>query len=184
MFTLIRHLFSIAALPFVAAVVIPTWLARRNGLSLMVGPGFFQLLCQLAGLLLVVLGLVLFALSLRRFAVEGQGTLAPWDPPRQLVLRGPYRYVRNPMISGVVFIVFGEALLLGSRPHLLWALLFLVVNLIYIPLLEEPMLESRFGAAYLEYCRHVPRIVPRLRPWQPEESAAEVPSTSPGERIR
>ena len=77
------------------------------------------------------------------------------------------------MISGVVFVLFGEALLLGSRPHLLWALLFLAVNLVYIPLLEEPLLERRFGAAYREYCRHVPRIMPRLRPWQPEATAPD-----------
>ena len=72
------------------------------------------------------------------------------------------------MISGVVFVLFGEALLLGSRPHLVWALVFLGVNLVYIPLLEEPMLERRFGAAYVEYCRHVPRVIPRVRPWRPE----------------
>lgn len=173
MFMLIRHLLSIAALPFVAAVLIPTWLARRDGLSLTVGPSFIQTLSQLAGLFLLAIGLLLFASSLRRFAREGRGTLAPWDPPRQLVLRGPYRYVRNPMISGVVFVLFGEALLLVSRPHLAWALAFLAVNLVYIPLLEEPQLKRRFGAAYLEYCRHVPRFVPRLRPWRPEAPGAD-----------
>ena len=69
------------------------------------------------------------------------------------------------MISGVIFILLGEALVLMSVPHGEWALIFVVVNVVYIPLLEEPMLEHRFGAAYAEYCRHVPRLVPRLRPW-------------------
>ncbi len=169
---LIRHLLSVAALPFVVAVLIPVWLARQNGITLAIGGSFLQRLSQLAGLALVVLGLGLFAASLRRFATEGRGTLAPWDPPRRLVVRGPYRYVRNPMISGVLFVLFGEALLLRSRPHLTWALLFLVVNLIYIPLLEEPLLERRFGTSYQEYRRHVPRFLPRRRPWQP---AAEDP---------
>ena len=97
--------------------------------------------------------------------MEGKGTLAPWDPPRRLVVRGPYAYVRNPMISGVVFVLFGEALLLLSRPHLEWALLFLLINAVYIPLLEEPLLRERFGDEYREYSRHVPRLMPRLTPW-------------------
>ena len=71
------------------------------------------------------------------------------------------------MISGVVFILASEAILLASSPHALWALTFLGLNLIYIPLLEEPLLRRPFGEAYLEYCKHVPRILPRLRPWDP-----------------
>jgi protein-S-isoprenylcysteine O-methyltransferase Ste14 len=110
---------------------------------------------------------MLFASSFARFFADGEGTLAPWDPPRRLVVRGPYRYVRNPMISCVVFIVLAEALLLDSRSHLSWALLFAGINMLYIPLLEEPGLRARFGAAYEDYCRHVPRLVPRLRPWNP-----------------
>ena len=106
-----------------------------------------------------------------RFASDGKGTLAPWDPPRRLVIHGPYRYVRNPMISGVVFVLFGEALMLRSGPHVQWALIFLIINFIYIPLLEERQLKERFGDAYVEYCRHVPRLLPRLRPWTPTTSS-------------
>ena len=168
MIVLLRHLLSVAALPFVMAVLIPIWVARRNGITLAVATGFTELVVQLVGVLVFVLGLLLFAASLRRFATEGKGTLAPWDPPRQLVVRGPYRHVRNPMISGVVFVLFGEALILLSGPHLAWALLFLAVNLIYIPLLEEPQLERRFGAAYREYSANVPRFLPRVRPWRPD----------------
>jgi protein-S-isoprenylcysteine O-methyltransferase Ste14 len=69
------------------------------------------------------------------------------------------------MISGVVFVLFSEALILMSRPHLTWALTFLAANFIYIPLLEEPQLKRRFGEDYVEYCRHVPRLIPRLKPW-------------------
>lgn len=127
-----------------------------------------EIFTQAAGLLLIAFGLFLFAASLRRFVTEGEGTLAPWDPPRRLVVRGPYRYVRNPMISGVLFILFGEALLLLSQPHLVWALIFLGMNVVVIPLVEEPGLRRRFGDSYSEYCRHVPRLFPRLRPWVPE----------------
>jgi Phospholipid methyltransferase len=118
---------------------------------------------QLVGLGSLTVGLLLFAASWRRFATEGKGTLGPWDPPRQLVVRGPYSFVRNPMISGVIFILFGEALVLLSLPQAVWAVSFLVLNLIYIPLLEEPQLEQRFGDSYREYCEHVRRLIPRIQ---------------------
>jgi protein-S-isoprenylcysteine O-methyltransferase Ste14 len=165
---LIRHLLSIAALPFVVTTLIPVWLMRTNSISLTAGTTGSRILAQAGGLVLLAFGLFLFASSLRRFATEGEGTLAPWDPPRRLVVRGPYRYVRNPMISGVLFVLFGEALGLLSQPHLMWALIFLGMNVVVIPLVEEPGLRLRFGAPYVEYCRHVPRLIPRLRPWEPE----------------
>ena len=149
-------------------MVVPVWVAQRNNISLVLGRTGLEIVAQNAGVLLIAFGLGLFASSLRRFATEGEGTLAPWDPPRRLVLRGPYRYVRNPMISGVLFVLFGEALLLLSRPHLVWALIFLGMNFLLIPLFEEPDLRRRFGDSYVDYCRHVPRLFPRLRPWEPE----------------
>jgi protein-S-isoprenylcysteine O-methyltransferase Ste14 len=164
---LIRHLTAIAALPFVVAVLIPIWIARTSAVRLVLGTTTPHLLTQIAGLALLLVGVSLVVSSLRRFATHGKGTLAPWDPPRNLVIDGPYRYVRNPMISGVVFVLFGEALVLLSGPHMQWALIFLVINFIYIPLLEERQLKERFGEAYLEYCRHVPRLLPRLTPWTP-----------------
>ena len=165
MLMLLRHLFAIAALPFVVAVAIPVWLARRDHLTAALGAGAPELLAQIMGVFVLLIGLSLFVSSLRRFARDGRGTLAPWDPPRELVITGPYRYVRNPMISGVIFVLFAEALLLVSRPHAMWGLTFFAINAVYIPLLEEPQLRTRFGASYDEYCRHVRRLIPRLRPW-------------------
>ena len=165
---ILRHLLSIAILPFTVTVVIPIWLARRHQVSLSIGTIPTQVVVQLLGIASLGVGLVLFAASLRQFAVRGKGTLAPWDPPTRLVVQGPYRYVRNPMISGVVFLLFGEALALRSWPHAQWALLFLTINLVYIPLFEEPQLADRFGGRYHEYTRHVGRFVPRLRPWNQE----------------
>jgi protein-S-isoprenylcysteine O-methyltransferase Ste14 len=163
----LRHLLAIAILPFTVTVLVPVWLARRYAVAPALGGSAGELALQLAGVALLGLGLLLFVASLRRFATEGQGTLAPWDPPRALVVRGPYRFVRNPMISGVIFVLFGEALVLVSLPHGAWAAAFLALNLVFIPLLEEPQLERRFGASYRDYCRHVPRFLPRLRPWSP-----------------
>jgi protein-S-isoprenylcysteine O-methyltransferase Ste14 len=160
-----RHLLSVATLPFVVTVLIPLWLTRRQGRARIIEASATYWWLQLVGVVCLIVGVLLFASSLRRFATEGRGTLAPWDPPRRLVLHGPYRYVRNPMISGVVSILFGEALLMMSQPILTWAITFLTINLVFIPLFEEPQLRERFGASYIEYCRHVPRFIPRLRPW-------------------
>lgn len=172
----LRHLVAIALLPFTVAVLVPLWIARRYGIGFGLADSPAGLLIQLAGVAVLAIGVALFLASLRRFAGEGDGTLAPWDPPRRLVVRGPYRYVRNPMISGVLLVLLGEAMVLLSGPHLVWALIVAGANLVYIPLLEEPALHDRFGEDYAEYCRHVPRLLPRLRPWSPD--GGDRPGTS------
>jgi len=170
----LRHVLSVILLPGTIAVAVPIWLARRTSIAFRSPDGLAEFLCVAAGVMALAVGLRLFVGSLRRFVSEGQGTLAPWDPPRHLVVHGLYRFVRNPMISGVIFVLAGEALILRSSPHAWWAVIFLVSNAIYIPLLEEPMLEGRFGAEYRNYCAHVPRFLPRLTPWVPDESDAEI----------
>ena len=162
---LVRHLLAIAVLPFTVAVLIPLWIARRYNVAIAVGTDALHVVTQLIGIASMAVGFLLFGESLRYFIVKGRGTLAPWDPPKRLVVDGPYRFVRNPMISGVLFVLFGEALLLLSWPHAWWALLFLAINFVYIPLLEEPLLEARFGDSYRDYRRHVRGFIPRLRPW-------------------
>jgi protein-S-isoprenylcysteine O-methyltransferase Ste14 len=149
-------------------ILMPLWIAGHYGIEARLSASGGAMVLQGIGLVVLLVGLVLFISSLGRFATEGKGTLAPWDPPRRLVVHGPYRFVRNPMISGVIFILAAEAMVLVSLPHALWALAALIVNLVYIPLVEEPGLRARFGPSYDEYCRHVPRIVPRLRPWTPD----------------
>lgn len=116
------------------------------------------------GLLAIALGAVLLITCVWEFARTGRGTLAPVDPPRELVVRGLYRYVRNPMYLSVTVIVLGELLLTRSRPLLVyWAVWFVVVNLFVIGY-EEPTLRRRFGAAYERYTQEVGRWLPRLRP--------------------
>ena len=113
-------------------------------------------------------GLALVVWTVRLFVTVGQGTLAPWDPTSRLVVRGPYRHVRHPMITGVLLVLLGEAALLGSSTLLLWAAGIFAVNVVYLPLVEEPGLRRRFGEEYDSYCAAVPRWVPRLRPWEPD----------------
>jgi protein-S-isoprenylcysteine O-methyltransferase Ste14 len=161
---LIRHLLAIAALPTVVTLVIPTLLAFTLGTALSV-PAPFGTVLALLGMLLIGVGIALIAWTIVLFDRHGNGTLAPWDSPRRLVVRGPYLHVRNPMISGVLFVLLGETLLLRSPVLLAWFLAFFALNQTYIPLWEEPDLQRRFGADYVRYKKHVRRWVPRLRPW-------------------
>ncbi|HYU53886.1 MAG TPA: methyltransferase, partial [Gemmatimonadaceae bacterium] len=89
-----------------------------------------------------------------------------WDPTKRLVAVGPYEYVRNPMITGVAGMLIGEAVHLGSRILAVWAVTFMAISHIYFMLLEEPGLERRFGADYLQYKSAVPRWIPRSAPWK------------------
>lgn len=66
------------------------------------------------------------------FASAGRGTLAPWDPTEKLVVKGPHRFARNPMISRVVFVLFGEAMILSLVVNWLWFVIFTVGNMIYV----------------------------------------------------
>lgn len=78
---------------------------------------------------------------------------------------GVYRYVRNPMITGVMLVLLAESLFFGSLALFAWFAFFTVGNLIYIPLSEEPGLLRRFGDDYERYQEHVPRWIPRRRAW-------------------
>lgn len=169
MWLFVRHLLAILVLPGTVTIFVPVWLARRYGVDFAAPLAVQDALVELLGGVLLAVGLALFASSLYHFAKLGRGTLAPWDPPRRLVVSGPYRFVRNPMISGVIFVLFGEALVLESVPHAAWAALFWAVNSVYIPLFEEPQLQHRFGEDYTRYRRHVRRFVPRLRPWNADD---------------
>ncbi|MDR0522250.1 MAG: isoprenylcysteine carboxylmethyltransferase family protein [Planctomycetaceae bacterium] len=111
-------------------------------------------------------GLFLAGWTMRLFAVKGQGTAAPWNPPKKLVVSGPYCFVRNPMITSVLTMQIAEALLLNSSWCFGLFLLFWLGNMVYFPFFEEKDLEKRFGESYLEYKRHVPRWIPRLTAWK------------------
>lgn len=159
---LLRQLLAVAVLPFTVTVLIPLWI----GVAWQAPSTAAEFALVMTGLAIGLGGLGLFAWCLALFWTRGRGTLAPWDPPRQFVAEGPYRHVRNPMISGVLLILVGEWAVFRSVPVGQWAGLFALINAIYIPWTEEPLLEARFGDTYREYCRAVPRFLPRLRPWQ------------------
>ena len=164
-----KHWRDIALLPGTVTLVVPAIiLTKTDSMAVGWGLGWPAALIPFAlGALLVAAGLAMWARTVLLFASYGEGTLAPWEPTQKLVVRGPYRYVRNPMITAVIAILFGEAAIYGSFALLAWALAFWGLNLTYIPLVEERALEERFGESYRDYKRNVPRWIPRFSPWQP-----------------
>ena len=166
-----RVLAAVLILPGTLTVVVPVLLLPTSGST----PGWT--LPEVAALapLFLGLGLVGYGIQLMAHTVSllrqaGRGSLAPWDPTTKLVVRGPYRRVRNPMISGVFSVLLGEAVLFGSTALLLWFALFVTLNSVYIPLVEEPGLMKRFGRDYLAYKDNVPRWLPRRSPWHRRNS--------------
>ncbi len=113
------------------------------------------------GILLIAAGTALLGSCIWEFARHGRGTLAPLDPPRELVFQGLYRYVRNPMYLSVSTIVLGEVLLTRSRALLVYGVVFFIAVNLFM-LYEEPALRAQFGASYEHYTRTVGRWVPRL----------------------
>lgn len=116
------------------------------------------------GILPVVVGLSVYAWTAFDFSWAGRGTPAPFDPPRRLVIRGLYRYVRNPMYGGVLLVIVGEAVWRHSWRTLEYAVAVGVMFCAFVVLLEEPLLRRRFGSEYADYCAHVSRWLPRQLP--------------------
>jgi protein-S-isoprenylcysteine O-methyltransferase Ste14 len=143
-----KQLQAILLLPGTVLVVIPSLIVYFTGLD---SKGLWrscpatQFVLPIFGLILIGLGLSLMVATIRLFGTVGKGTLAPWSPPKRLVVRGIYRRVRNPMISGVLLVSLGEALLTASPPLLCLFGAALLLNVVYIPMAEEPGLVRRFG---------------------------------------
>ena len=156
---------TIIVLPGNVIIFIPAailWISERLGYSpKFAAAGQFSFW---VALLAASIGLCLSIWTVTLFMKFGKGTPAPWDHPKKLVIRGPYCYVRNPMIS-VMLMLLAEALLFQSWPIAAWLVVFFIGNSIYFPLVEEKNLEKRFGDDYREYKAHVRRWIPRPRPW-------------------
>jgi len=158
---------AIIILPVNALVVVPGILLLTTKHSFACGLEYpISLIVYLIGSILAILSLLVMFLTVRLFATKGDGTPAPWNPPKKFVVLGPYRYVRNPMLIGVLAFLLSETIVLGSIPIFKWFVFFVIANMIYFPFFEEKGLEKRFGKPYLEYKRNVPRWVPRLKPWR------------------
>ena len=168
LFVIVRASFFATLFIWLWTWLLPRWIAGGEPLV----PRW-----SVAAIALMAAGAVVMLKCIWDFAWTGRGTPAPWDPPRRLVVRGLYRWVRNPMYVGMGLFLIGEALLLPAVTRELLALVafFWLVATIFILVHEEPALRTKFGDDYREYCRHVRRWLPRLTPFD-NNSAAAVPS--------
>jgi protein-S-isoprenylcysteine O-methyltransferase Ste14 len=115
------------------------------------------------GTLLIALGIAGYLWCALDFAFRGRGTPAPIDPPKVLVVRGLYGYVRNPMYVSVLTVLLGESVLLHSWALARYAGICFLGFFVFVLAYEEPALREKFGDSYREYCRTVPRWLPRLQ---------------------
>jgi len=138
-------------------IMMPYWLLPRGTRPNLRGAGA-------AGWLLIAAGIALyFACAFWGFALRGKGTPLPIDPPKKLVVEGPYGLVRNPMYWSVFSVMLGEAAVFHSVGLAELAVAFFAGVNLFVLLYEEPALRRKFGAEYEEYCRRVPRWLPRIK---------------------
>jgi protein-S-isoprenylcysteine O-methyltransferase Ste14 len=147
---LVRAIAAFVALPGVVAFAVPivigTWPGRPAQHAVM-------------GAVLVCLGTLLLLWCVQEFYVAGHGTLAPWAPPKNLVITGPYQLSRNPMYIGVVTILIGWSVLWSSRTLLIYALVVMAAVHVRVLIAEEPWAARNFGAEWEAYRGRVPRWI-------------------------
>lgn len=144
--------------PGVVAGLVPWWLTGWRAGNLYPVP------LRVAGAVLIAAGATVLISAFARFAVDGIGTPAPVAPTERLVVRGPYRFVRNPMYLAVLAVITGQAVVLG-RPVLLgYAAGVAAAFAAFVHWYEQPALTRRYGAQYEAYRKAVPGWWPRLPP--------------------
>jgi protein-S-isoprenylcysteine O-methyltransferase Ste14 len=157
MFVFIRAVAYAALFIGLVLVFLPAQLLSPPGIARpeTIGPP------QVVGMVVAVGGGAIALWCILSFAVVGRGTPAPFDPPRRLVVRGPYAAVRNPMYIGAGLALGGASLFYESLPLLGYTAAFFLVTHLFVVLYEEPTLRRTFGTAYESYCRQVKRWWPR-----------------------
>ena len=155
----IRHLKSVLILPVNVVLVIPAGLLYLFDYPMLLSEDIILLL---GGFVFILLGAIWAILTYRTYLQTAEGTAAPWDPSTKLIVKGPYKFVRNPMILGVCLVLFGQSTLFQSSALLLYCVLFFVGNTFYFKYSEEPGLRKRFGSDYEVYQKNVPRWLPRI----------------------
>jgi protein-S-isoprenylcysteine O-methyltransferase Ste14 len=154
--TALRSILFFILAPGMVAGFIPLGLLR-NGTQIQTG-----LLSYLAFPLWII-GTAVLVWCFRDFLVKGKGTPAPIDPPKELVATGLYNYVRNPMYVGVLMVILAHFLWFGYWNLLIYAALAFIAFHSFVTLYEEPNLRKKFGAAYEDYLKRVPRWIPKFK---------------------
>lgn len=154
-----RALLAFLVLPGLAAIAVPPIIASVDPWR---GPG------HRLGVGVMLVGAVVLLWCVRDFYVSGKGTLAPWDPPKNLVVVGLYRHVRNPMYLGVLLLVLGWSIYLASLLVAGYVVVLAIAFHVRVRTHEEPWLSATFPRAWARYSADVPRWLPRLTAWRPQ----------------
>jgi protein-S-isoprenylcysteine O-methyltransferase Ste14 len=155
----VKTLIFTVLVPGTVAVYVPHLLVASPGSRAMLSLGAFHY----AGLVFILVGALIYLRCAWDFAFAGKGTPAPVDPPKELVVRGLYNYVRNPMYVGVMSVIVGQAIWFEARVLFAYAAFCFLLFFAFVFLYEEPVLRRKFGESYERYCDRVPRWIPRLR---------------------
>jgi protein-S-isoprenylcysteine O-methyltransferase Ste14 len=165
-----RHLMSVLLFPVTVTLVVPALILLPDGVRAPHLGAAPTAALVTVGCLLIAAGLGLMIWTNVLFDRVGEGTLGLGNvmgEPVHLVVRGPYRHVRNPMITGVLCILLGEAAITASGGLLTWFAIFFAFQATAIWFWEEPHLTERYGSEYVDYRRNVPRWIPRITAWTP-----------------
>jgi protein-S-isoprenylcysteine O-methyltransferase Ste14 len=152
---LIKTIIFSLLVPGTVTLLIPYWL-----LSSSAQPPIRLGVFRYVGVLPILIGAAIYFWCAWDFTFSGRGTPAPIDPPKELVVRGLYRYVRNPMYLGILSILLGEALLFASWRLVEYTAVVFTFFFLFVRLYEEPSLRQKFGDSYRRYCKSVPRWIP------------------------
>jgi protein-S-isoprenylcysteine O-methyltransferase Ste14 len=154
--TYVKSLLFLVVVPGIVAGLIPLTLLQN-------GPQFQTGVFSYLALPFWITGIGILLWCFWDFSRKGKGTPAPIDPPKELVVSGLYRYVRNPMYIGVFLVLIGHFLWFGYWALLVYAVFFLIPVHLFVTLYEEPNLKQRFGSMYEKYLSEVPRWIPKFR---------------------
>jgi protein-S-isoprenylcysteine O-methyltransferase Ste14 len=152
----LRLLIFAVLVPGSTIVLLPV-LLLRSGWGGRVDLGIFAYF----GWIPLVAGAALMLWCWYDFVTRGRGTPAPYDPPKQLVVSGPFGVVRNPMYVAGVLMLLGLALAYGAPGLVVYAAAFWVFTATFVALYEQPALRRKFGDEYQRYCARVPAWIPR-----------------------
>ena len=143
-----RAILAFVLLPLTVAFAVPIAFLR---------PPAAERTFHLAAVVPLLAGTVLLLWCVRDFYISGKGTLAPWSPPRNLVVVGLYRWSRNPMYIAVSLILLGWAAAYRSTALLRYAGFVAILFYVRVVMFEEPWLARRYGEQWERYRAHVPR---------------------------
>lgn len=161
---LIRLFAALRGFIYASAFVFTWWwiVAFMRPLDVRLGLSIPEWL-RIPGIMIAIFGALIALSCISVFAFFGKGTPAPFDAPREFVAVGPYKYVRNPMYLGAVLVIIGAAFILRSPSAIGVAVFFIALMHLFVLIYEEPTLEQKFGASYLDYKTRVHRWLPQLK---------------------